>query len=398
MISAKIIFHIDLNCFFASCERAENPELEGKPIAVAHLDPLRRGIILSPSYEARKFGIHTTMLVREALLLCNELIVIEPKMRLYQEYSKKFFEYLRTVTPLIEAASIDEGYLDVTDVCKKIYPLTLAEQMQKKILEIGLPCSIGIGPNRFLAKMASDFKKPLGITVFRKREIDQYLWPQPIENMYGVGKKTAPKLREIGIETIGDLANYANFELLKATVGEVYGMSLIQRANGIDTSELVVEETEQSSVSCAHTFDNPVFDARLLKDTLRVLANTISHRLESANQVAQTIGITLKYPDLRQISRGRSVKKATNDAKEIYQLAEDVFDDFFQEGDQIRLVGIFANRLLRAQEQVKQVTIFDDLSALEKEEGIQKLLKSVKKEFGDTSINRGYYKYKKKEE
>ncbi|NLD25796.1 MAG: hypothetical protein GX661_00375, partial [Acholeplasmataceae bacterium] len=156
--------------------------------------------------------------------------------------------------------------------------------------------------------------------------------------------------------------------------------------------------TEQSSVSCAHTFDNPVFDERLLKDTLRVLANTISHRLEDANQLAQTIGITIKYPDLRQISRGRSVKRATNDSREIYHLAEDVFDDFFQPGDQIRLLGIFANRLLKAQEQIKQVSIFDDLSVLEKEEGIQKLLKSVKKEFGTDSINRGYYQYKKKEE
>lgn len=398
MNKAKIIFHIDMNCFFASCERAQNKDLIGKPIAVAHQDPLYRGIILSPSYEARRFGIKTTMLVRDALLLCHDLIIVEPKMHLYKEYSKRFFEYLYSITPLVEAASIDEGFLDVTENSKTEHPLALAKRIQNYLLNTyQLPCSIGIGPNKFLAKMASDMKKPLGITVLRKREIDKYLWPLPIESMYGVGKKTAPRLKAIGINTIGDLAQFKNFELLKETIGEASANSLISRANGKGSTEVVVGETDNLSVSNSHTFDNPVFDLSLVKETLKVIANTVSHRLERQGKQAQTIGLILKYPDFRQINRSQSLEIATSDAREIYDIAEEILDEVFETGDQIRLVGISATRLRNAREEVKQYSIFDNLTEIDQEEKIRKLLRSVKKNFGENSINRGYYEYKGKE-
>lgn len=398
MNKAKIIFHIDMNCFFASCERAQNKDLIGKPIAVAHQDPLYRGIVLSPSYEARRFGIKTTMLVRDALLLCHDLIIVEPKMHLYKEYSKRFFEYLYSITPLVEAASIDEGFLDVTENSKTEHPLALAKRIQNYLLNTyQLPCSIGIGPNKFLAKMASDMKKPLGITVLRKREIDKYLWPLPIESMYGVGKKTAPRLKAIGINTIGDLAQFKNFELLKETIGEASANSLISRANGNGSTEVVVGETDNLSVSNSHTFDNPVFDLSLVKETLKVIANTVSHRLERQGKQAQTIGLILKYPDFRQINRSQSLEIATSDAREIYDIAEEILDEVFETGDQIRLVGISATRLRNAREEVKQYSIFDNLTEIDQEEKIRKLLRSVKKNFGENSINRGYYEYKGKE-
>ena len=211
MKSYQIIFHIDMNCFFASCEIAVDPSLKGQPIVVARLDPLRKGIILSPSYEARKYGIKTTMRVKDALPLCPQLKVVEPNYELYQDMSNKFFGYLSNITDQIEPASIDEGYLNVTKACDNISAIELANKIQKDLLSLyKLPCSIGIAPNKFLAKMASDMKKPLGITVLRKREIDKLMWPLDISEMFGVGKKTAPRLRAIGINTIGDLANYKN--------------------------------------------------------------------------------------------------------------------------------------------------------------------------------------------
>lgn len=397
MNSPKIIFHIDMNCFFASCERAENKDLVGKPIAVAHQDPLYRGMVLSPSYEARKFGIKTTMLVRDALKLCHDLIIVEPKMYLYQEYSRKFMSYLETITPIIEQASIDEAYLDVTENSKTEHPLALAKRIQTYILnELNLPCSIGIGPNKFLAKMASDMKKPLGITVLRKREIDKYLWPLPIEQMYGIGKKTAPKLREIGINTIGDLAHF-DFGKLKNTVGEAYASALIARANGEGSTEIIVGETENLSVSNAHTFDHPVFDVSLIKETMKVLANTVSHRLEKHGKQAQTVGLIIKYPNMRQIIRSKALDRPTNDSGKIFDVAEEILDELFQPGDQIRLVGISATRLVKAAEEVKQFSIFDNLSEIEKEESIRKLLKNLKQNFGENSINRGFYEYRGKE-
>lgn len=400
MNSSKIIFHIDMNAFFASVEMALNPDLVGKPIAVAHSDPLYRGIILSPNYEARKFGIKTTMLVKEAMLICNNLIIVEPKMELYKEYSTKFFDYLYTITDKIEVASIDEGFLDITDKFKEIHPVDLANLIQKKLYnDYKLPCSIGIAPNKFLAKMASDLKKPMGITVLRKREIDKYLWPLAIDKMFGVGKKTAPKLVEIGINTIGDLANYKDMNRLIETIGEANAMSLVEHANGNDNSIVDANNySESQSISNSHTFSNNVFDAETAKKTLKVIANTVSYRLKAENKKAQTIGLILKYSDFKQINRSSGIEVATNDEKEIYSIVEDIFDQFFSNGDFIRLVGIFASRLVNAKEDVKQYSIFDDPEVVDKEDGIQKLLKNLQTEFGQNSINLGYYNYKKKDE
>jgi len=388
-----------MNAFFASVEMAIDQSLVGKPIAVANADSLYRGIILSPNYEARKYGIKTTMLVKEALLKCKDLIIVEPKMDLYKEYSQKFFNYLYSITPKIEKASIDEAYMDVTDKFKEIHPLNLATIIQNKLLkDYKLPCSIGIAPNKFLAKMASDFKKPLGITVLRKREIDKILWPLPIGEMYGVGKKTKPKLEALGIKTIGDLANFKDFALLKQTLGEANAKVLFEHANGNDDSELEIESEDAKSISNSHTFEVNVIDPNYIKQTLKVIANTIGFRLKSENKKAQTIGLILKYANFKQINRSRSLDIPTNSEKEIYGIVEEIFEDNFTLGDEVRLVGIFANRLVDAIEDVKQYTIFDDPDVIDKEAGIQKLLKNLKNEFGENIINLGFYKYKKKDE
>ena len=170
----KIIFHIDMNSFFASCEIAEKPELFDKDVAVAPYSSERKSIILAANYNAKRKGIKTTMHIHEALKICPTLVIVDSNHQLYNEYSRKFFTYFLSITPLVEPASIDEGYLDVTDVCKTINPIELAEKIQKDLMEqFKLPCSIGIAPNKFLAKMASDMKKPLGITVLRKREVKE---------------------------------------------------------------------------------------------------------------------------------------------------------------------------------------------------------------------------------
>ena len=207
MKTSRIILHIDMNCFFASCEIAENPELLKKPVVIAHDDPFQRSIVLTASYVARSYGIKTTMQVREAFQLCKDIIIIEPDMDLYVSYSEKFYQYLLTITKKVEMASIDEAYVDVSDYQGNV--VALADKIQNDLLkEYRLPCSIGIAPNKFLAKMASDMKKPLGITILRKRELNQYLWPLPLEQMHGVGKKTAPKLQSLGLKTIGDLPTF----------------------------------------------------------------------------------------------------------------------------------------------------------------------------------------------
>jgi DNA polymerase-4 len=184
----RIIFHVDLNAFYASCEEAIDPSLKSHPIGIAKNSD--RGILTTANYAARKFGVSSAMNVYEAKKRCLHIKIIPPNFALYEAYSDQFFTYLRTFTDQIEPASIDEGYLDLTNDLNGKHPLDIAKEIQETLLnQYQLPVSIGIAPNMFLAKMASDMKKPLGITVLRKRDIQEKLWPLPIEKMFGIGKK-----------------------------------------------------------------------------------------------------------------------------------------------------------------------------------------------------------------
>src|SRR5574342_277107 len=231
--NGRVIFHVDMNSFYASVEMAFDPNLKGKPLAIAGNVEDRRGIIVTCSYEPRKFGVKTTMPLWEAKKLCPQLIVMKPNFERYRAASIGMFDILRQYTEMVEPVSIDEGYLDITESFEFGSPIDIAKSIQKRVLEqLDLPCSIGIAPNKFLAKMASDMKKPMGITVLRKRDIPKVLWPLPTFEMHGVGKKTAEKLQTIGIETVGELA-VSNELQLKALLG-INGIRIKERANGVD--------------------------------------------------------------------------------------------------------------------------------------------------------------------
>ena len=388
----RIIFHIDMNCFFASCEIAEDTSLKGKPLIIAHDDVFRRGIILTATYEARKYGIYTTMLVKDAIKLCPNVIIKEPDYQLYNYYSKKFFDYLYTITKKIEPMSVDEGYLDVTDVCQGADAIELAKKIQKDLLErYNLPCSIGIAPNKFLAKTASDLKKPLGITVLRKREVPEKLWPLKIEDVVGIGKKTAPRLHDIGIHTIGDIANFKNIELLRKTVGLAMTEYLINRSNGIDNNPVEYENINDiSSISNSHTFDFEQYDIKTVKNTLKVLTNSVSHRMENEDVSALTIGIQIKYNNFQLINRSKGLNKPISDNIEMYDIINELFDEYYDEVTPIRLVGVFATRLKKNDTIVKQYNLFDNLDEIEKENNVHELLNKINNSYGNNIINIGF--------
>lgn len=389
-VSYRVIFHIDMNCFFASCEIATNPELKDKPLIIARDDAFRKSIILTASYEARKYGIYTTMLVKDAIKLCPQVIIEEPHYNLYTYYSKQFFDYLHTITEKIEPMSIDEGFLDVTDVCQKVNAIELAKTIQETLLnKFNLPCSIGIAPNKFLAKMASDMKKPLGITILRKREIPELLWPLPIEDMMGVGKKTAPRLKEIGINTIGDAANYKNLELLNKTVGKAMSDYLKEKSFGIDNSPVIYDNHgDVESVSNSHTFDFDEINLKTIKETLKILTNSVSYRLEKEDFKAYTIGVQIKFNTFKTINRSKGLNTPINGSFEMYKIIEELFDEFYDDTP-IRLVGVFANRLIKSKEELKQYSLFDDLDKVEKENDIKKLLNKINSTVGNDIINIG---------
>lgn len=398
MANGRVIFHIDMNCYYVSCEIASKPELKGKPVAVAPVGSTRKSIILTASYEARKYGVKAAMRVSEALTLCPELILIDCHMDLYSEYSNKFFNYFLSITPLVEPASIDEAYLDVTDVCKNNEYVDLAHKIQDHLYHVlNLPCSIGIAPNKFLAKMGSDMKKPLGITIVRKREIKDVLWPLPVEDMQGVGRKTLKQLEFLKIKTIGDLANYPDFQVLCDILGPANAKRLKETSFGEDVSELNVNRfTDFSSISNSQTFDVDLFDNVIILDNLKILVNTVANRLVKQDMAAKTFSIQIRYNNFKNITRSKTIEDATNDNYKIFSLLKELFDDYYDETLPIRLLGVAATKLVENKIQVKQLTIFDNLSKEEKDYNIKKLLKEINDQYGTTSIELGVKDQNKK--
>ena len=380
-----------MNCFFVSCEIAENPDLVGKPVVVAPNSSRRKSIVLTASYEARKYGVRSAMRLSDAERLCPNLIAVDSNMETYVKYSRLFFNYIQGLTPLVEPGSIDEAFIDVTEICHGADALDLAAKIQNDLLKMyHLPTSIGIGPNKFLAKMASDMKKPLGITVLRKRDVEKVMWPLPIGDMIGVGKKTLELLNMIMIKTIGDLANFKDIKMLNEMIGENNATNLLKHAKGEGSNVVEPEKhSDVSSISNSHTFDNDEYDTSIVKDTLKVLTNSVAYRLEKRKYAASSVTLQVKYCNFQTITRSKTLEIATADPKEIYEVINDLYDDYVEDEIGIRLVGVAIGKLKKNEQELRQLTIFDNLSKDEKDNAIDGLLKKMQKDYGEKVITKG---------
>ena len=384
---ARIILHVDMNSFYASVEMAHNPELKGKPLAIAGNAKERRGIIVTCSYAARNRGVKTTMPIWQAQKLCPELILMEPNFDRYRTASQGIFDLLRMYTPLVEPVSIDEGYLDITDYCEGQSPIEIAQTIQKRIMEtMDLPCSIGIAPNKFLAKTASDMKKPMGITILRKREVPAKLWPLPVGEMHGVGAKTAEKLATIQVQTIGDLAN-ASEVALKKLLG-INGIRLKERANGIDKREVDPESIyDFKSVGNSTTLPRDVTNQLELLEVLQRLSEKVSGRLKKKELLTIKVQIMIRYKDRKTITRGKTLENPIYKAEELYDHARELFKKHWN-GNPVRLLGVTANEVIEQQEAIKQLDIFS-FDRDEKEVKLDTTMEQLTKKFGDNIIRKG---------
>lgn len=357
---AKIVIHIDLNAFFASVEEIKNPSLVGKAHAVG--GSIRRGVLSTCSYEARKCGVHSAMPVAEALRICPNLIINPSDFKSYNEYSNKFFEIIRKwCGNKIEIASIDECYVDFSDYseyCSDV--IKYLKEMQKYIKEtLHLGCSIGLAPNKFLAKMASDMQKPMGFTVLRKRDVEKILWPLDIGDMFGIGKKTAPRLKELGITTIGDLAkcDECNYEVKKVLGKGFY--TFIDLANGVDNSEIIDYDVDPKSIGNSYTFDKDLVEEKEIKEELKNIARMVSTRICSNSSLAFGISLTIKFNDFTHISRSCKLDDPICNDDEIYLKALKLFEDNYYYDKPIRLLGISLYDIKYKSEIIKQLNIFD---------------------------------------
>ena len=384
----RVILHVDCNSFFASCEIAQDPTLQGKAVVVAGDPKERKGVVLAANYIAKqRFGIYTTMPLWEAKKRCPQLVVLKPDFHLYRDISEKVFQFLATFTPLLEPASIDEGYLDITDCHLSRSPLDIAVQIQKGLLQtLHIPVSIGIAPNKFLAKMASNMKKPLGITVLRKRDVPKVLWPLPIQEMHGIGDKTAKKLNDIGIFTIGELAK-AEKVALQNLLG-VTGVRLKERANGIDPRPVDPGAGEKwKSIGSSTTLSHNVTEERILLEVLRDLAQSVSKRMKQKRVVSSTVQIMIRYSNFQTITRSKTWENPFQEAEEIFQYAAYLLKKHWN-GNPVRLLGIAALDVFDKKAAMKQLDLFHYEEEV-KREALWKTMEQLRQKFGEDIIRRG---------
>lgn len=353
---ARVLFHIDINAFFASAEEIKHPEYKGLPLAVGSLSS--RGVLSTANYVAREIGVHSAMPVFEALKICPELNIVQGDYNYYRSLSAQFFNYLHRYSNRIEPASIDECFMDVTETIKRYKrPLDLAVQIQNGVYEtLGLNVSIGVAPNRFLAKMASDMKKPNGITVLRKAEIERKLWPLPIEEMVGIGKKTIPVLKKNGIHTIGDFASPNNENLILRLLSKS-GYSLIQKARGNSSAQLNFSTTHKS-ISISRTYPSDIYTLNDAMERLKTLTNDLCRKMIQENQKGKLVSISLRDTNFHNIVRSVSLQTYTNAYVIVYEAASSLLEENFEEIG-YRHIGVSMGSLKDANRILEQPSIFE---------------------------------------
>lgn len=381
----RVILHLDMNAFYCSVHEAEEPHLyRDKPTAVAGSVELRKGIVVTCSYAARRRGVRTGMTVRQATRLCPELMLIRPDFELYRRYSRGFMSIAIQYTPLVEATSIDECYLDITGSKQFGTPLDIARAIQERIrTEWSLPCSIGVAPNKLLAKMASDMHKPNGLTVLRIRDVPTLLWSKPCDTLFGIGRKTAEKLRKLNIMTIGELA--ATDETLLVRQFGVYGVWMKAAAHGHDDSP--VKEGREKNKSIGHTTTLPA-DLTKRADAHRVLLNLADQtgrRLRRQKLMAKVVQVTIRRPDMSTIQRSATLEVPAESADIFYKEACKLFDANWTEGDPVRLLGVTLAQLTPREETPVQLDLFD-YGEQPKKEALTKAMDALRDKFGESAV------------
>ncbi|MBQ7642157.1 MAG: DNA polymerase IV [Acholeplasmatales bacterium] len=383
----RIIFHIDMNAYFCSVHCKLNPTLRGKAFAVGR-EGTYKGVLSTASYEARKLGIHSAMPIIEAYKILPTLLVVNSNYEEYKKYHYLFVNIIREYTNLIEVASIDELYADMTEISEKIHPVVLAKEIQLRLLrELDLPCSIGIAPTLFLAKMASDMKKPLGLTVLRKREIKEKLYPLSVKDIFGIGKKTYPKLIDAGINTIEDFMNPGNEELIIKLIGNnsySYAKNCIL---GKSSNEVIPDRYNNSkSISTETTFDIHKDSLVDILSVLRSLLRDIHGRLVKGEYVTKTVVLTMRDSQFNTISRRKTIDEYTDDIFIFNNLIEDLLNELMDETKSYRLVGVGFSNIIKRSELKEEYNLFTINDKTIKENNIKKLMKDINNKFGDDII------------
>ncbi|MBI9015786.1 MAG: DNA polymerase IV [Phycisphaerae bacterium] len=385
MTDRRHILHIDMDAFFASVEQLDNPQLRGKTVMVGGSSK-QRGVVAACSYEARKFGVHSAMPMIQATRLCPHGTVMPVRMARYVEISRKIHHIFHNFTPFVEPLSIDEAFLDVTGCIKLMGSAeTIGQNIKKEIKEkIGLTASVGLAPNKFLAKLASDLDKPDGFVIITDQNKQQILDALPISRIWGIGKVTAEKLNKIGIKTIAQLRNTSPDYLRKILNNQTE--TILNLAQGIDNRN-VETATEAKSISAEQTFAKDIDTKETLLEILQGQVEEVSARLRAEFFQTRTITLKMRYSDFRTITKSQTLQQPTNTTHVLLQEAQDIFNNWHKHtAGPLRLLGFGAANLI---EQGKgQQMLFSDPEE-EKFKKVDSAMDEIRKKFGNDALKRG---------
>jgi len=381
------ILHLDLDAFFCAVEELRTPELQGIPFAVGG-SPNKRGVVASCSYAARLCGIHSAMPMKQAIKLCRELRIISPQYDTYHEMSEQVMAILRQRTALVEQLSIDEAFLDVSDLPQS--GLQIAQELQAEIRQtLGLPCSLGVAANKLLAKTATDVGKskhrtsapPCAIEVVPPGDEAEYLAPLPVSALWGVGPKTTVRLADMGIRTIGDLTGVP-----EAVITRHFGMmgrEMIRHAQGIDDRPVVIERSARS-ISSEVTFERDLTDLAALRNTLRRLSEEVGRSLRSKGLCAGTIRLKIRWENFNTHTRQKSLSKPTDQDNLIFETVLSLFESIWTVNRPVRLVGVGTTKLT---ERAHQLSLWD--TSDQREHRLLSALDELRERFGENAVQTG---------
>jgi len=386
----KAIIHVDMDAFFTSVEQLDFPELRGKPVIVGG-SVESRGVVAAASYEARRFGVHSAMPMGTALRLCPQAVLRPVRMKRYAEISRRIHEIFLSYTPLVEPISIDEAFLDVTGSAQLFGDAEkIGRDIKRRIREeTGLTASVGIGPNMFLAKLASGRSKPDGFMVVREEEKLNFLAPLSVSEIWGVGPATEAALNNLGVMTIADLRKIP-LETLKARFGK-FAESLQNMAWGIDERE-VTPETLAKSLSSEVTFPRDVSDLKTLSRALYEQAYDVARRLQKHGLAGRRVTLKVRYADFRTITRSATLEEHVNTSAAIYDCAKRLLETKVEmKGVRVRLIGVGVSNLAEMIERQMRLPFEADgaRESGEKRRRAQKALDDVKRKMGEDAIDRG---------
>ena len=370
---------MDLDAFFASCEQQEHPEYQGRPVVVG-ARPGHRGVVAAASYEARRFGIHSAMPISEAFRRCPDAVFVRPDMEKYRRHSRHVFQILETLAPAVEAASIDEAYLDVSGLEKLLgTPATIGQNIKQRIFtETGLTASVGIGPNRLIAKLGSEYRKPDGLTVVSPEQVLDFLAPMPVSNLRGLGHQTRKIFNRLGIRTVEQLCAIP-LPRLEQHLGKKAAASFHRQALGI-ASDQILPDQRRKSISKETTFETDIRDNTVLHDALRGLAAEVARTARREGLSGCVVTLKIRFEGFETYTRQYKHTTPTNDERDMLKTAWRLFLDSKLPNKPVRLIGIGISGW--EADQPAQTDLFGQPEQQEDNKRLLKTIDAVSEKFG----------------